>query len=224
MTIYEKLLELSDKEYAAFSSKLTPNLAPELFLGVRVPKLREYAKELLKEGNYEEFLKELPHKYYDENMLHGLLISGMKDYDKCIEEVDKFLPYVDNWAVCDIFSPKVFAKHKEELLAKIKEWILSEKTYTARFGVEMLMSFYLDKDFKPEYLELPAMAKGEDYYIKMMLAWFYATALTKQWDATIEYFKKNTLEVWTHNKTIQKARESYRITPEQKEYLKSLKR
>jgi len=225
MSIFlEKLLELKDDEYADFQSKLTPNVERERFIGIRVPQVRTLAKELIKTPEVKGFFDELPHKYYDEDMLHGVLISEMKDYNSCIEEVDKFLPYVDNWAVCDIMSPKVFKKHKEELLPKIREWSASKETFTSRFGIEMLMSFYLDGDFKNEYLEIPAAVHSEEYYLQMMQAWFFATALAKQWDATIPYLENNKLDKWVHNKTIQKARESYRITDEQKEYLKSLKR
>ncbi len=224
MTILDRLYELEDKEYAAFQAKLTPGVPPESFIGVRVPMVRKLAKELIKANEYADFLQQLPHKFYDENMLHGLLVSEIKDYDRCIAEVDKFLPYVDNWAVCDIMSPKVFKKNKEALLTKIVEWSGSEHLYTSRFGIEMLMSHYLDDDFKPEYLDIPASVHSEEYYLKMMIAWFFATALAKQWDATIPYIENNKLDTWVHNKTIQKARESYRITDAQKEYLKTLKR
>ena len=156
-------------------------------------------------------------------MLHGLLISQVKDYEECIQLTDRFLPFVDNWAVCDIMSPKVFAKHKKELLAKIKTWSKSLHVYTCRFGIETLMSHYLDKDFKAEYLEIPASVRSEEYYVKMMVAWFFATALAMQWDQAIPYIEQRRLAPWTHNKTIQKAIESYRITPEQKEYLRTLK-
>ncbi len=223
MAIIDRLYELQDKEYAEFQSKLTPGIAPELFIGVRVPATRKLAKELKNDPETPAFLKMLPHRYYDENMLHGLLLSEMKDYAECIAGVEAFLPYVDNWAVCDIMSPKVFKKHKGELLVKIREWSGSEHTYTCRFGMEMLMSHYLDEDFKPEYLEIPAAVHSEEYYVQMMQAWFYATALAKQWDATIPYIQERRLDKWVHNKTIQKARESYRITAEQKEYLKGLK-
>lgn len=224
MDIQSRLFELADKKYADFQAKLTPTIARETFIGVRVPEVRKLAKEIYKSGEYETFLRELPHKYYDENMLHGLILSEFKDYELCIIEVDKFLPYVDNWAVCDIMSPKCFKKNKERLLEKIKEWTKSDEVYTSRFGIEMLMSHYLDADFKEEYLEIPASVKLEDYYAKMMVAWFFATALTKQWDATIPYVEEGNLEPWTHNKTIQKARESLRIAPEKKEYLKTLKK
>jgi 3-methyladenine DNA glycosylase AlkD len=195
----------------------------ESFIGIRVPMLRKFAKEFTKEAECEEFLHQLPHEYYDENMLHGLLISEVKDYEECIQLTDCFLPFVDNWAVCDIMSPKVFAKYKKELLAKIKTWSKSSHVYTCRFGIGMLMSHYLDKGFKAEYLEIPASVRSEEYYVKMMIAWFFATALAKQWDATIPYIEQRRLAPWTHNKTIQKAIESYRITLEQKEYLRTLK-
>lgn len=224
MNVLEELFTLQDAAYGDFQAKLTPGIERELFIGVRVPKCRKLAKRLIKEPEINEFLKEVPHKYYDENMLHGLLLSEMKDFDECISAVDKFLPYVDNWAVCDIMSPKVFKKNKEALLKKIKEWSKSKETYTCRFGLEMLMSHFLDEDFKTEYLEIAASVHSEEYYVQMMIAWFFATALAKQWNATIKYVEENRLDEWCHNKTIQKARESYRITPEQKEYLKSIKR
>lgn len=218
-----RLFALQDKAYAAFQTKLTPGIPFESFIGIRIPALRAFAKEYIKESEHEVFWQQLPHRYYDENMLHGLLISLEKDYDKAVQLTDAFLPYVDNWAVCDIMSPKVFAKHKVELMSKIKTWSASSHTYTCRFGIEMLMSHFLDKDFEPEYLEIPAAARSEEYYVKMMVAWFFATALAKQWDATIPYLQERCLAPWTHNKTIQKAIESYRITPEQKEYLRRLK-
>lgn len=223
MDIIKKLYELADEKYADFQAKLTPNVDRNLFIGVRVPNVRKLAKEIYKSGQYDDFLKELPHKYYDENMLHGLLISEIKDYEEAISETDKFLPYVDNWAVCDIMSPKVFKKHKAALIEKIIEWSNSNESYTIRFGIEMLMSHYLDDDFKIEYLEIPAAVRSEEYYVNMMIAWFFATALTKQWDATISYIENSKLQKWTHNKTIQKAIESYRISDEQKVYLRTLK-
>lgn len=224
MIIRDRLFELQDKEYAQFQVKLTPGIQLENVIGVRVPEARKLAKEIYKEGRYEDFLNQLPHEYYDENMLHGLIISEMKDYDNCIDELERFLPYVDNWAVCDIMSPKIFKKNKEKLIAKIKEWSKSKHTYTCRFGMEMLMSHFLDEDFKTEYLDIVASVHSEEYYIKMMIAWFFATALAKQWDKAIPYIEAGRLDVWCHNKAIQKSRESYRITPEQKEILKALKR
>ena len=222
-SITESLFELRDEEYAKFQAKLTPSVDPELFIGVRVPDVRKLAKLLKNDPNAEAFMQELPHKYYDENMLHGLLISDIKDYDKALEETNRFLPYIDNWAVCDIMSPKVFKKHKDKLIDSIRKWTRSKETYTIRFGIEMLMSHYLDEDFNEEYLEIPAKIRSEEYYVNMMTAWFFATALAKQWESVIPYIEKKRLDKWTHNKTIQKAVESYRITDEQKEYLKTLK-
>lgn len=224
MEIQKKLFELQDNGYAEFQSKLTPTVPRETFIGVRVPELRKLAKSYIKDKESQQFLKELPHRFYDENMLHGLLLSEIKDYDSCISELDIFLPYVDNWAVCDIMSPKVFRKHKEELLKKIKIWAASDQVYTCRFGLEMLMTHFLDVDYKPEYLEIAAGVHSEEYYVNMMIAWFFATSLAKQWDTTIPYIIENRLSEWVHNKTIQKARESYRITDEQKKFLKGLKR
>ncbi|MCQ2522673.1 MAG: DNA alkylation repair protein [Lachnospiraceae bacterium] len=223
MNFQEELFALQDVAYADFQAKLTPGIPREAFIGVRVPTARKLAKKLIREPEAAAFLSNLPHFYFDENMLHGLLLSEMKDFGACIEAVDQFLPYVDNWAVCDIMSPKVFKKNKQALLTKIKEWAASEKTYTCRFGIEMLMTYFLDADFVPEYLDIPASVHSEEYYVRMMVAWFFATALAKQWDVAVTYIEGNQLDPWIHNKTIQKARESYRITPEQKEYLKSLK-
>ena len=221
--LQERLFSLQDKQYAAFQAKLTPGVSMDSFIGIRVPVARKFAKKYALEEDSKKFLQQLPHTYYDENILHSLLISQMKNYDECIQQIEAFLPYVDNWAVCDILSPKVFAKHKDELLEKIKSWSKSSHTYTCRFGIETLMSHFLDKDFKEEDLEIPASVKSDEYYVKMMVAWFFATSLAKQWDATIPYLEQHCLVPWTHNKTIQKAIESYRITPEQKEYLKTLK-
>lgn len=227
--IQQQLFSLRDAEYAVFQAKLTPGIETERFIGVRVPILRKLAKDYLKTKECELFLRTLPHYYYDENMLHGLLIAEIKDFEHCIELTETFLPHIDNWAVCDIMSPKIFRRHKEELLPKIKVWSKSSHTYTCRFGLEMLMSHYLDADFKPEYLQIPIEypsvgGNEEAYYIKMMIAWFMATALAKQWEATLPVIEEKRLAPWTHNKSIQKACESYRITPEQKAYLKTLKR
>ena len=224
MDIKERLFELADEKYAEFQAKLTPTVNRDLFIGVRVPDVRKLAKEIYKSGDYAGFLAELPHTYYDEDMLHGLIISEIKDFNQCIAAVEAFLPYVDNWAVCDIMSPKCFKKHKAELLPIIKTWTKSSEEYIIRFGLEMLMSHYLDENFKPEHLKIAAAVRSDKYYVNMMIAWFFATALAKQWDDTIVYIESNKLESWVHNKTIQKARESYRITLEQKEYLETLKR
>ena len=223
MTIQEELFALQDTEYADFQSKLTPNIPRESIIGVRVPQLRKLAKRLGKSKEAQEFLLALPHAYYDENMLHSLLVSEIKDFDDCISAIDAFLPYVDNWAVCDILSPKAFKKNLNLLLPKIRQWAASNHTYTCRFGIEMLMTHFLDEDFDSKYLEIPAQIHSDEYYINMMIAWFFATALAKQWDSALPYLETKKLDVWVHNKTIQKARESYRITAEQKLYLKSLK-
>lgn len=224
MNIRETLSESADKSYAAFQSKLTPNIDAELFIGVRVPDLRKIAKQLYKNDEYKEFLSELPHKYYDENMLHGLIISEIRDFDSCTAAVEEFLPYVDNWAVCDTMSPKCFKKRKKELLPMIEKWMASSAEYTQRFGLEMLMSHFLDEDFNPDLLEKAASVRSDRYYVNMMTAWFFATALAKQWESTIVFIEQNRLDTWVHNKTIQKARESFRITPEQKDHLNSLRR
>lgn len=224
LTIQEKLFALRDAEYAVFQAKLTPNVPPDRFIGVRVPEVRKLARALTKEADCSGFLSRLPHKYYDENMLHGLLVAEIRDYDTCIAELERFLPYVDNWAVCDCISPKAFAKNRDRLIGKIREWAASEDTYTCRFGLEMLMSHFLDGDFRPEYLEIPASVRSGEYYVNMMIAWFFATALAKQWDAALPYLENSRLDTWTHNKTIQKARESCRITQAQKELLAKLKR
>ena len=224
MEIQKELFSRQDKEYMKFLSKLTPNVSEDTIIGVRIPEIRKLAKKLVKNNEYEDFLKELPHKYYDENLLHGAIISENKDFENCIELLDSFLPFVDNWAVCDTISPKIFKKHKKELIEKIKEWSQSDKTYTCRFGVEMLMTHFLDEDFKKEYLEIVANIHSEEYYVKMVVAWFFATALAKQWDYAVIYLENNKLDVWVHNKTIQKARESLRILEDKKGYLKGLKR
>ncbi len=222
--IRKGLFELRDTGYAEFQSKLVPNLPPDSIIGVRIPLLRKFAKECIKTGCHTAFMADIPHKYYDENMLHGLLISEMKDFDECIDALGIFLPYIDNWAVCDTLSPKVFKRHKDSLLPMIRKWSSSPSTYICRFGLEMLMTHFLDDDFKEEYLEIPARIRSEEYYVNMMIAWFFATALAKQWESSIAYIQDNLLDVWTHNKTIQKARESYRISTDQKSYLKTLKR
>lgn len=222
-TLQERLFAMQDRQYAAFQAKLTPGVPEDSFIGIRVPVLRKFAKEYAKEAESRIFLKQLPHRFYDENMLHCLLISQTKDYEECIRLTEDFLPYIDNWAVCDIMSPKVFTRHKTELMEKVKAWSESSRTYTCRFGLETLMSHYLDKDFKAEYLDIPASAESDEYYVKMMVAWFFATALAKQWESAIPYIEQKRLAPWTHNKTIQKACESNRITSEQKAYLRKLK-
>lgn len=222
--IREELFRMQDVGYRDFQGKLIPTVDPKAMIGVRTPQLRKMAKEWSKKENIGEFLNDLPHAYFDENQLHAFFISGMKDFKECLDATEAFLPYVDNWATCDQMSPKVFRRHKKELLDVAKRWIASDQTYVIRFGVGMLMEHFLDEDFKAEYLELVAGIRSEEYYVNTMIAWYYATALAKQYDATIFYIEEEKLEKWTHNKAIQKAVESYRITPEQKEYLKGLKR
>lgn len=221
--IRQGLFALKDEKYREFHKKLIPTVDENTVIGIRTPALRKYAKEVSGTPGAEVFMQTLPHEYYEENNLHGFLIEGMKDYDECIVCLDAFLPYVDNWATCDLISPKVFKKHKDELLVKIKEWMASDRVYTIRFGMEMLMTHFLDEDFKPEYLGMAADVHSEEYYVNMMIAWFFATALAKQYEASLPYIENHCMDRWTHNKTIQKAIESYRITDEQKRYLKSLK-
>ena len=228
MDIQKRLFELQDCKYAEFQSALIPNIARDTVIGVRIPLLRKLAKEIAKSPDgmrsIKDFMLRIPHDYYEEDLLHCLFVSQIKDYKECLVRVNEFLPYITNWAVCDIFQPAVFKTHHTQLINEIPVWIASEKPYTCRFGMEQLMLHFLDKDFKPEYLELPAAVRSEEYYVNMMTAWFFATALAKQWDASIPYLEQHKLDRWTHNKTIQKGIESYRITNEQKEYLRSLKR
>ena len=198
-------------------------MQPDTIIGVRTPELRKYARQLLKRDDVNDFLHDLPHRYFDENQLHAFTISGIKDYVTCIDEVNRFLPYVDNWATCDQMSPKVFAKHKKELLEQIVKWMGSKETYTVRFGIGMLMQHFLDEDFDIKYPEMVAKIRSDEYYVNMMIAWYFATALAKQYDAVIPFIQGQKLEKWTHNKAIQKSVESYRISDEQKVYLKSLK-
>lgn len=223
--LQQHLFGMRDAAYAAFIAKLTPGFPPSHFIGVRVPLLRTIARSFAKEeAASQRFLSHLPHSYYEEDMLHGMLISLVKDYDRCLDLTDRFLPYVDNWAVCDTLSPKVFAKHKAQLLENILRWSSSSHTYTCRFGLRMLMTHFLDDSFSADFLEIPAAIHSEEYYVKMMVAWFFATALAKQWEATLPYLEKRQLDPWTHRKTIQKAIESYRIPPERKDYLRTLRK
>ena len=223
--LQQNLFGMRDAAYAAFIAKLTPGFPPSHFIGVRVPLLRTIARSFAKEeAASQRFLSHLPHSYYEEDMLHGMLISLVKDYDRCLDLTDRFLPYVDNWAVCDTLSPKVFAKHKAQLLENILRWSSSSHTYTCRFGLRMLMTHFLDDSFSADFLEIPAAIRSEEYYVKMMVAWFFATALAKQWEATLPYLEKRQLAPWTHRKTIQKAIESYRIPPERKDYLRTLRK
>lgn len=223
--LQQHLFGMRDAAYAAFIAKLTPGFPPSHFIGVRVPLLRTIARSFAKEeAASQSFLSHLPHSYYEEDMLHGMLISLVKDYDRCLDLTDRFLPYVDNWAVCDTLSPKLFAKHKAQLLENILRWSSSSHTYTCRFGVRMLMTHFLDDSFSADFLEIPAAIRSEEYYVKMMVAWFFATALAKQWEATLPYLENRQLDPWTHRKTIQKAIESYRIPPERKDYLRMMRK
>ena len=224
MTIYDKLKGYGDPEFREFQSKLVPNIPVERMIGIRTPDMRAIAKELYGTKEGKEFLKSLPHKYYEENIIHFFMIALSKDFDECIAETDRFLPYVDCWPVSDQASPKVFKKNHEKLRPHVKRWIDSEHVYTARFGIRMLMNEYLGEDFKEEYLSWVAAKEGEDYYLKMMVAWYFATALAKQYDASVKYIEQGKLETWTHNKAIQKALESFRVTEEHKAWLRSLKR
>ena len=221
--IQTALFALRDPAYQAFQSKLIPTIDPQTVIGVRMPALRKLAREIAGTPVAEGFLQEPPHRYYEENNLHGLLISAIPDYDGAVAALETFLPYVDNWATCDLLSPKAFRKHPPELRKQIRRWVEDAHTYTVRFGRGMLMSFYMDEGFQMEDLDLAAGVRREEYYVKMMAAWYFATALAKQYDAALPYLRQRRLDRWTHNKTIQKAVESYRITPEQKDELRSLR-
>lgn len=221
--IRSRLFELQDIDYKNFHSKLVPTLNPDVIIGVRTPALRKLSAELWKNGYGKEFMQELPHKYYEENNLHGFFIEKMKNYNDVIMALDKFLPFVDNWATCDMLRPKVFAKNTDRLFEKCKDWIVSDEIYVVRFGIGMLMSYFLEDNFSLEIPKLVADVHSDEYYINMMSAWFFATALAKQYDSILPFFEDKLLDVWVHNKAIQKAVESYRITPEQKKYLRTLK-
>ena len=223
MSVYDRLKKYEDDKYKEFQAKLVPNIDSNTIIGVRTPDMRRIAKEVFGTKEAEEFLNELPHNYYEENLVHFFLIAMIKDFDECINKVEEFLPYIDCWPVCDQASPKIFKKNHDKLLPYIKKWMKSKHVYTSRFAMRMLMNEFLDKDFKEEYLELVANKKGEDYYLKMMKAWYFATALAKQYDATIKYIENKKLDTWSHNKAIQKAIESFRVTDEHKEYLRTLK-
>lgn len=223
MSIRETLLSLRDEKFAAFQARLIPNVAPERIIGVRTPALRKLAKTLRGSGEAEEFLKALPHDFFEENNLHAFLLCEMKDFDACVQAVEDFLPYVDNWATCDQMSPGVFRKNKQALLPHIRRWIASEQCYTRRFGIGMLMSHFLDEDFREEYLSLVSDIRSEEYYVNMMIAWYFATALAKQYEAALPYLENRRLDPWVHNKAIQKALESFRVSDGHKTYLKTLK-
>ena len=214
----------SDPDYRAMQQKIINTVDPETIIGVRTPDVQKYAKELRKNGDYKAFISKLPHKYYEENLLHAMILNDEKDFDTVIRETEKFLPFVDNWAVCDQFIPRVHKKHTEELLPYITKWLASDAEYTIRYGMKMLMSFYLDDKFKPEYLELVAGSDRTDLkYVSLMTAWYFATALAKQYDEAVKVIEAKRLDKQTHNKAIQKAVESFRVTDEQKAYLRTLK-
>ena len=223
MTVYERLLKVRDVEYKDFQAKLVPNISPDTIIGVRTPAMRAVAKEVFKSPERDAFLNDLPHRYYEENLVHFFVLAEIKDFDECVGAVEKFLPYVDCWPVSDQATPKSFKKNHQKLLPYIKKWIASDHVYTARFGIRMLMNEYLGDDFKEEYLELASSNKGDDYYLKMMVAWYFATALAKQYDAAVKYIEDRKLDEWVHKKSIQKAVESYRVSDEHKEYLKSFR-
>ena len=221
--IVAELFHLQDKKYAAFQAKLIPTVEPDRIIGVRTPELRAFAKELSREGDAAAFLAALPHPYFEEDQLHAFVISLEKDFDKCMVEVEAFLPFVDNWATCDLFSPKAFKKEPEKLLPYIDRWLKSDRVYTVRFGIVMLMQHFLDERFDPKYADMVAAVRSEEYYINLAIAWYFATALAKQYTSIVPYLEGERLDDWTHNKAIQKSVESYQITPEQKAHLKTLK-
>lgn len=221
--IFQRLSELSDPTYKDFHAGLIPNISPETILGVRVPALRKLARELRGSAEAQEFMAALPHEYYDENCLHGLLINDIKDFGATVSALDAFLPYVDNWAVCDLISPRSFKSRPPELPAHVRRWLESSHSYTVRFGIGVLMSFYLDEGFEPAQLEAVAERCCEEYYVNMMVAWYFATALAKQPEAALPYIENRRLSRWTHNKAIQKSIESLRIPDETKAYLKTLR-
>lgn len=222
--ITKALFALQDEEYRKFHAKLMPNIEYDKIIGVRMPELRRYAKQVAKEPYAKAFLKELPHTYYEENNLHGALLNLVyQDMDELLEKIEEFLPYVDNWATCDMMSPKLFQKHLPQVYGHVKKWLKSGDTYTVRFGIVTLLGFYLDDAFEPEMLELVAAVKSDEYYVNMAVAWYFSIALVKQYDVTIPYFTERKLDVWTHNKALQKAVESRRINDRTKEYLKTLK-
>ena len=221
--VQKRLFEMQDAEYRDFHAKLVPTMEKTKFIGIRTPMLRKFAKKFGKTEESEIFLQVLPHQYYEENNLHVLLIEQIRDYDKCLEELERFLPHIDNWATCDLLALHMMKKHRDIFIREIYRWIGSDKPYIIRFGISMLMRHYLDEEFKTEYPEKVAAIRSEEYYVNMMRAWYFATALAKQYEKVLPFLEKRQMDVWTHNKTIQKAIESYRITSEQKEYLRTLR-
>lgn len=223
MTLIDRLMEEKDDAYRDFQVKLVPGVSPESVLGVRTPQLRKIAKEVFESKDRDAFLRDLPHRYYEENLIHFFVAARIKDFDSCVQAVEEFLPYVDCWPVSDQATPVSFKKNHQKLLPYIKKWVLSDHVYTARFGIRMLMNEFLGEDFREEYLELVASRRSEDYYLKMMVAWYFATALAKRYPESIRYFETHKLDEWIHRKAIQKALESYRVSEEHKEYLKRLR-
>lgn len=221
--IVKILFQNQDLKYRDFHSSLVPNVEKERFIGVRTPVLRKLAKEMVKDGSYKDFIKELPHYYYEENTLHSCILSLLKDLDELINELDNFLSYIDNWATCDLLRPKAFEKDQKRILDKVKEWIHTKDIYSIRFGIVTLLSFYLDEFFCKEINEIILNIKSDDYYVNMAIAWYFSYALIKQYDMTIDIFKMYKLDKWVHNKSIQKAIESFRISDDKKIYLRSLK-
>ncbi len=222
--IIERLFSLQDKEYGALQARTIPSVDKKRIIGVRTPALRSFAKELAGESDVDTFLSSLPHQYFEEDQLHAFVVSLEKNFDQCIMRVEEFLPFIDNWATCDQFSPIAFKKEPEKLLPYIDAWIKSDRTYTVRFAIGMLMQHFLGERFDLKYAEMVSAVRSEEYYVNMMIAWYFATALAGQYEAVLPYIEEKRLPVWTHNKTIQKAVESYRITPEQKAYLRTLKK
>ena len=221
--IQKELFALQDKPYGDFQAKLIPNVPRGRIIGIRTPALRACARSIWGTERAAEFIRVLPHEYYEENNLHGFLIEQIKDPAECVRALDAFLPYVDNWATCDQIRPAVFKKHRAELISDVRRWMASGHCYTRRFGIGMLMAHYLDEDFRPEYLDAVAAIRSDEYYIRMMQAWYFATALAKQYDPALPYIEKRRLDEWTHNKAIQKATESYRVSGGYKAYLRTLR-
>lgn len=222
-TIKTKLFEKQDLSYKDFHCKLMPGVHPDTVIGVRIPMIRSLARELKGTKEAEIFLRALPHTYYEENNLHAFLIAQIRDFHTCVEAINRFLPFINNWATCDSLRPACFGQNYQALLPYIEQWLQSGHSYTVRFGIEMLMTFYLDDHFEPAYLRRVGEVRSDEYYVNMMIAWYFATALAKQWDFAVVYLEQNRLPVWVHNKTIQKAIESYRITAKQKDYLRTLR-
>ena len=221
--VQQILFRHQDAVYGDFFAKLLPTVPRETIIGIRSPEYRKIVKEIGEDPVIPEFLAALPHRWMEENFLHVALINRMKDFDECVAELDRFMPFIDNWAVNDAVNPACFRKHREKLMGKVQEWIASEAAYTRRCGMRILLANYLDGDFRPEVLDLPADLRSDEYYVNIMTAWLFAEALVKQWDTAVTYIENRRLDPWTHNKAIQKACESYRVPEERKVYLRTLK-